>query len=233
MILEAVDLESLLWMQQNKRFDFDKELVKGFDYLIGTDEAGRGPGAGPVFAAAVCFTKVDKKLIELLEKLNDSKQISEKIRNELFEIIVNNSIYSIKSGSVEEIEKHNILKTSLNTMKKACLEVAQKIGNENILVAVDGNKTIIDFNFKQKSIVKGDFKSASIAAASILAKVSRDNFMKELDKEYPMYHWAENKGYLTAAHLQAVDEFGLTKWHRKKFLEKHFEKSIQLSLLQC
>ena len=219
-------------MLQNKRFDFDKELAKGFDYLIGTDEAGRGPGAGPVFAAAVCFTKVDENLIELLAKLNDSKQISEKTREELFEVIVKNSIYSIKSGSVEEIEKYNILRTSLNTMKKACLEVWQKIGNENIFVAVDGNKTIMDFKFNQKAIVKGDFKSASIAAASILAKVSRDNFMKELDKEYPMYHWAENKGYLTAAHLQAVDKFGLTKWHRKKFFEKHFEKSKQLSLLQ-
>ncbi|MCD7779518.1 MAG: ribonuclease HII [Candidatus Gastranaerophilales bacterium] len=215
----------------NKRFDFDREKLKNFDYIIGTDEAGRGPGAGPVFAAAVCFTSLDKNLIKKLDKLNDSKQLSEKIREELFEIIINNSIYSIKQGSVEEIEKLNILRTSLLTMNKSCCEAAEKLDSENILVLVDGNKKIPDFKYEQQFIVKGDYKSASIAAASILAKVSRDIFMKELDKEFPQYRWAENKGYLTQAHLDAVDKFGLTKWHRKKFLQKHFEKSEQLSLL--
>ncbi len=215
----------------NKRFDFDREKLKNFDYIIGTDEAGRGPGAGPVFAAAVCFTSLDKNLIKKLDKLNDSKQLSEKIREELFEIIINNSIYSINQGSVEEIEKLNILRTSLLTMNKSCCEAVEKLESENILVLVDGNKKIPDFKYEQQFIVKGDYKSASIAAASILAKVSRDIFMKELDKEFPQYRWAENKGYLTQAHLDAVDKFGLTKWHRKKFLQKHFEKSEQLSLL--
>ncbi len=215
----------------NKRFDFDKKKLKGYDYLIGTDEAGRGPGAGPVFAAAVCFTSLDIKLKRELEKLNDSKQLSEKTREELYEIIIKNSVYSVVQGSVEDIEKYNILRTSLNSMNKACNEVITKLKTENVMVLVDGNKKILQFPFPQETIVKGDSKSASIAAASILAKVSRDRFMKELDKEFPQYCWAENKGYMTKSHLDAVDKYGLTKWHRKKFFEKHFEKSEQLSLL--
>ena len=214
----------------NKRFDFDKEKQNKFEYIIGTDEAGRGPGAGPVFAAAVCFKNLDKNLKNQLEKLNDSKQISEKTRDELFDVIINTSIYSIHQGSVEEIEKFNILKTSLLTMKKACNETALKLNSEKILVLVDGNKKIPDFSFPQETIVKGDSKSAAVAAASVLAKVSRDRFMKELDKEFPQYNWAENKGYMTKSHLEAVDKYGLTKWHRKKFFLKHFEKSEQLSL---
>lgn len=211
----------------NKRFDFDKEKQQGFDFIIGTDEAGRGPGAGPVFAAAVCFTAYNEKF----EKLNDSKQLSEKVREELFEVIKENSIYAIYQGSVEEIEKLNILKTSLLSMNRSCSEVISKLNSENVLVLVDGNKKIPNFKYSQETIIKGDVKSASIAAASVLAKVSRDRFMKELDKEFPQYCWAENKGYMTKSHLEAVDKYGLCKWHRKKFFEKHFEKAQQLTLL--
>jgi len=211
----------------NKRFDFDLENKKDFDYIIGTDEAGRGPGAGPVFAAAVCFTSYDERL----EKLNDSKQLSEKVREELFDVTKENSIYAIYRGSVEEIEKLNILKTSLLSMKRSCDEVISKLNSKNVLVLVDGNKLILDFKYNQRFIIKGDAKSACIAAASVLAKVSRDRFMKELDKEFPQYCWGENKGYMTKSHLDAVDKYGLCKWHRKKFFEKHFEKSQQLSLL--
>ena len=201
----------------NKRFDFDKEKQNGFDFVIGTDEAGRGPGAGPVFAAAVCFTSYD--------------ELSEKIREELFEVIKQNSIYAIYQGSVEEIEKLNILRTSLLSMDRSCSEVISKLNSEKVLVLVDGNKKIPNFKFSQETVVKGDSKSASIAAASILAKVSRDRFMKELDKKFPQYCWAENKGYMTKSHLDAVDKYGLCEWHRKKFFTKHFEKSEQLSLL--
>ncbi len=211
----------------NKRFDFDKENQKGFDFLIGTDEAGRGPGAGPVFAAAVCFTSYDERL----EKLNDSKQLSEKVREELFDIIKENSIWAIYQGSVEEIEKLNILRTSLLSMNRSCSEVISKLGEGKSIVLVDGNKLIPNFKFEQKYVVKGDAKSAAVAAASVLAKVSRDRFMKELDKEFPQYCWAENKGYMTKSHLDAVDKYGLCKWHRKKFFEKHFEKAQQLSLI--
>ena len=215
----------------NKRFDFDKKYLKNYENVIGTDEAGRGPGAGPVFAAAVCFVNIDKKLKKQLEKLNDSKQLSEKVREELFDVIIQNSVYAIAQGTVEDIEKLNILRTSLKTMNTVCNEVISKLKSENIIVLVDGNKKIPQFKYEQQAIVKGDSKSAAIAAASILAKVSRDRFMKELDKEFPQYNWAENKGYMTKAHLDAVDKYGLTKWHRKKFFEKHFEKAEQLSLL--
>lgn len=210
----------------NKRFDFDKKYLEGFRYLLGTDEAGRGPGAGPVFAATVCFTSYDIRF----EKLNDSKQLSEKTREELFDVIRANSIYAIHQGSVEEIEKLNILRTSLLSMKRSCDEVISKLDSQNVIVLVDGNKLIPDFDFNQHYIIKGDAKSAAVAAASILAKVSRDRFMRELDKEFPQYHWAENKGYLTKAHLEAVDKYGLTKWHRRKFFEKHFEKNKQMQL---
>ena len=113
-------------------------------------------------------------------------------------------------------------------MKKACLSVISRLEGENISVIVDGNKLIPDFPYSQQYIVKGDGKSASIAAASILAKVSRDRYMLELDKEFPQYLWAKNKGYLTAEHLAAIDEYGTTKYHRQKFLEKHFAKQLTL-----
>ena len=215
----------------NKLFDFDKEESLDFDYIIGTDEAGRGPGAGPVFAAAVCFTSTNEALIQNLSKLNDSKQVPDKIREELFDIIINNSVCAVYQGSVKEIDRFNILRTSLFTMRKACCDIAGKLASNKILVLVDGNKKIPDFDFPQKFVVKGDSKSAAIAAASILAKVSRDRFMQELDKDFPQYGWAQNKGYMTKKHLEAVDKYGLTCWHRKKFFEKHFEKSKQLSLL--
>ena len=211
----------------NKLFDFDKQKINGYDFLIGTDEAGRGPGAGPVFAAAVCFTSFDERL----NKLNDSKQLTEKVREELFDVIKENSIYAIYQGSVEEIENLNILRTSLLSMNRSCTEVISKLKSKKVIVLVDGNKKIFDFKYMQETVVKGDAKSASIAAASVLAKVSRDRFMKELDKEFPQYCWAENKGYMTKSHLDAVDKYGLCKWHRKKFFTKHFEKAKQLSLL--
>ena len=214
----------------NKRFSFDNKYLKNYDFVIGTDEAGRGPGAGPVFAAAVCFSAINNETKKLLEKLNDSKQVSEKNREELYDVIIKNSIWSVYQGSVEEIEKLNILRTSLLTMKKCVEEAAEKLQNENIIVLVDGNKRIPQLKYNQEAIIKGDFKSASIAAASIIAKVERDRFMNNLDKEYPMYGWSDNKGYMTEQHLKAVDEYGLTKWHRKSFFEKHFDKSEQLSL---
>ncbi|MBQ2644259.1 ribonuclease HII, partial [bacterium] len=207
-------------------FDFDNEIIQPNLALIGTDEAGRGPGAGDVVAAAVYFPSIDKKLQKELITLNDSKKLTEKQREHLYEVIIKNSIYDIVFGSVDEIEKTNILKTSLNCMQKACLNVISKIQERDILVIIDGNKLIPNFIYQQKYIIKGDSKSASIAAASILAKVSRDRYMKELSKEFPEYKWAENKGYMTEEHLQAVDKYGLTKYHRKKFFEKHFAKQL-------
>lgn len=213
---------------KNKFFDFDKKTAENDLLIIGTDEAGRGPGAGGVYAAAVYFPNPDKNLKKLLENINDSKQLDDNEREELYPIIIENAIYDVVFGSVEEIAETNILKTSLNCMRKACQSVISQIKNENVLVLVDGNKLIPYFCYPQKCIVKGDGKSASIAAASILAKVTRDRYMCELDKEFPEYKWAKNKGYMTPEHLKAVDEYGLTKYHRAKFFEKHFNKQLSL-----
>lgn len=211
---------------KSKLIKFDEEYNNCS--IIGTDEAGRGPGAGDVVAAAVYFPKFDENLSKLLENLNDSKQLSEKKREVLFDIITANSIYKIVFGSVEEIEKTNILKTSLNCMKKACFSIIQELPKSNYKVLIDGNKLIPNLNCQQECIVKGDSKSASIAAASILAKVTRDRYMMELDKQFPEYFWKKNKGYLTKEHLDAIDKLGTTIHHRKKFLEKHFAKQLSL-----
>ena len=208
-------------------FEFDNSFGKA---IIGTDEAGRGPVAGGVFASAVCFTEKNKELISKLSVLNDSKQLSKKKREELYDIILGNTINSTVCIEVNEIEKINILNASLKAMKLACESVYNKVNKENVLILVDGNKYIKNIKIPQKYVVKGDSKSASIAAASILAKVTRDRYMENLDKEFPQYGWLKNAGYLTKAHIEAIDKFGLTKYHRPSFLKKHFAKQEQLSL---
>lgn len=202
-------------------FDFDKNYNK---YIIGTDEAGRGPGAGGVFAAAVYFEKVTQALINDLAILNDSKKLTPKKRDSIFEIIKNNTVNEIICIEVDEIESINILNSSLKAMKLACESVAKKINDSNILTLVDGNKLIKNYNYPQEFLIKGDSKSASIAAASILAKVSRDKYMENLHEQFPVYNWKKNAGYLTAEHLNAIDKYGITKYHRPSFLKKHFQK---------
>lgn len=225
-------------------FVFDRNF--GSPLIIGTDEAGRGPGAGGVFASAVYFPNPDDELIEKLSCLNDSKKLSKKKREELFEMILENTINSTVCVEVEEIEKINILNASLKAMKLACENVMRLCSplegepksvdfeggtkqKADVLVLVDGNKLIKDFRYSQKFIIKGDAKSASIAAASILAKVLRDRYMEELDKKFPQYNWKQNAGYLTREHLSAIDKYGITPYHRKSFLKGRNAK--QLSLL--
>lgn len=208
-------------------FEFDTSFKKK---IIGTDEAGRGPAAGGVFAAAVTFPENSGSLIERLAVLNDSKQLSKKRRESIYDIIKNETINSIVCIEVAEIEEINILNASLKAMKLACEEVIEKVGYENLLVLVDGNKLIKDFTAPQEYVVKGDGTSASIAAASILAKVTRDRYMEALDAKYPHYCWAKNAGYLTKEHMAAIDKYGLTEFHRPSFLRKHFEKQKQLNL---
>ena len=257
---------------KNKLFEFDKkkmatcasskEIVSGDNQcqqlspiiLIGTDEAGRGPGAGGVFASAVYFNALNDELIDQLSKLNDSKKLSKKAREELFEIIIKTTINSTVCIEVEEIEDINILNASLKAMKLACENVINEVNSSDVIarqtaapprkdsteasspktddffVLVDGNKLIKQFEYPQEFVIKGDSKSASIAAASILAKVSRDKYMDELDANFPQYNWKKNAGYLTKQHLAAIDEFGITPHHRQKFLRKHFAKSEQLEL---
>lgn len=216
-------------MQKNFEFDFEKTNKKG--QIIGTDEAGRGPGAGPVYAAAVYFPNISNNLMAKLSCLDDSKKLTEQKREELFDIIIQNSIYSINFSTVEEIEKLNILQASLLAMKKSVLEVQKLAKIQNLHVLIDGRQLIPNLNFSQEYVIKGDSKSASIAAASILAKVSRDRYMKELDLQFPQYGFAKHKGYLTKKHLEAIDKYGLCPYHRPSFLRKHFEKAEQLTLL--
>ncbi|MBO5446958.1 ribonuclease HII [bacterium] len=207
-------------------FDFDKE----YGVVVGTDEAGRGPAAGGVFAAAVYFPEVTDTLINDLARLNDSKKLSEVAREKLYDVIIKNTINSVVCIEVDEIEKINILNSSLKAMKLSCENVIKQAGLKDLITLVDGNKLIKNYTYPQKFIVKGDGKSASIAAASILAKVTRDRYMKQLAQEFPHYGWEKNAGYLTAAHLKAIDEYGLCKYHRPSFLRKHFEKQKQLTL---
>lgn len=206
-------------------FDFDKSYNK---LIIGTDEAGRGPGAGGVFAAAVHFEKVTDSLIADLTILNDSKKLTPKKRDSIFETIKNNTINEIICIEVDEIEKINILNASLKAMNLACTSVISQINDSNTLTLVDGNKLIKGFSYPQEFVIKGDSKSASVAGASILAKVSRDRYMESLHEEFPMYNWKKNAGYLTKEHLDAIDKYGITKYHRPSFLRKHMEKQLCL-----
>ena len=205
-------------------FNFDKQFNKT---IIGTDEAGRGPAAGGVYAASVCFDKITDGLIKDLEILNDSKKLTPKKRDSIYDVILNSTINKIVCVEVNEIEKINILNSSLKAMNIACTSIMQK----DALTLVDGNKLIRNYIYPQQYIIKGDSKSASIAAASILAKVTRDRYMLKLHDEYPMYNWAKNAGYLTKEHIAAIDKYGLTKYHRPSFLRKHFETVKQLSLI--
>ena len=220
-----------------KLFSFDIEQKR---IVIGTDEAGRGCGAGGVFASAVCFNNRSQELMEDLAELNDSKKLSAKKREALFDIIKDKTVNSTICIEVDEIERINILNASLKAMRMACTDVINQLypikedretlAKNEIMILVDGNKKIVNFDYSQKYVIKGDATSASIAAASILAKVSRDRYMLKLDKEFPQYKWKENAGYLTKEHMALIDKYGLCKYHRPSYLEKHFAKQEQLSL---
>lgn len=220
-----------------KLFSFDIEQKR---IVIGTDEAGRGCGAGGVFASAVCFNNRSQELMEELAELNDSKKLSAKKREALFDIIKEKTVNSTICIEVDEIERINILNASLKAMRMACTDVINQLypikedretlAKNEIMILVDGNKRIFNFDYSQKYVIKGDATSASIAAASILAKVSRDRYMLKLDEEFPQYKWKDNAGYLTKEHMALIDKYGLCKYHRPSYLEKHFAKQEQLSL---
>ena len=192
---------------------FDREFRDMCGGLIcGVDEAGRGPLAGPVYAAAVILSP-EYPIIGL----NDSKKLSEKKREALYDIIIEEAVaYCIASASVEEIETYNILGATYLAMTRA----VEGLSQTPALALIDGNRIPPDLTLPAKTVVKGDALSESIAAASILAKVSRDHVLKELDKQYPQYGFAVHKGYGTAAHTAALREFGPCPEHRPSFLRK-------------
>ena len=193
-------------------FFYEKQLLeKGYTSVCGVDEAGRGPLAGPVCAAAVILKPDD-----IIEGVNDSKKLSEKKREALFDIIKQRAVsYSIAWATVEEIEEMNILNATMLAMKRA----VEGLDIPADYAIIDGNKTP-ELDITSNSIVKGDAKSMSIAAASILAKVSRDRLMVEYSKQYPEYKFEKHKGYGTKIHKEALLKYGACDIHRKSFLKK-------------
>ena len=184
---------------------------KGYKYIAGVDEAGRGPLAGPVYAAAVILPEGT-----FIEGINDSKKLSEKKREELFDVICEKaSAYCIAEVSHTRIDEINILNATFEAMNKA-------VNGLNIrpdYVLIDGNR-IKGMEIPHETVVKGDAKSISIAAASILAKVSRDRVMYEMAKQYPLYGFDKHKGYGTKAHCDAILKYGACEIHRRSFLKK-------------
>lgn len=200
-------------MIANDLWAFEREYSdKGFKNICGVDEAGRGPLAGPVFAAAVILPVG----IEIAG-LNDSKKISEKKREKLFDEIREKAIaFGIASSNEKEIDDINILNAAMLAMMRA----VSKLAVEPDMILVDGNK-VFKTDIAIESIVKGDSLSANIAAASILAKVSRDRFMLEMAEKYPEYQFEKHKGYPTKLHYEMIEAHGLSEIHRRSFFKKY------------
>ena len=189
----------------------NEALSKGYNNICGVDEAGRGPLAGPVCAAAVILPKG-----EIIQGVNDSKKLTEKKREALYDVIKEKAVaYSIAFASVEEIEEMNILNATMLAMKRAVdgLDIPADYA------MIDGNK-IPNLNIPAEYVIKGDANSMSIAAASILAKVTRDRLCAEYEKEYPQYGFAKHKGYGTKLHREMILKYGPCKIHRMSFLKK-------------
>ncbi len=183
--------------------------AEGYSFVAGVDEAGRGPLAGPVCAAAVIFPKDT-----IIDGINDSKKLSEKKREQLFDVIINSALaYSIEFVSPEVIDEINIRQATALAMHNAVKNLEKNAD----FVIIDGNDNI-PYEIPYQYVIKGDAKSQTIAAASILAKVSRDRLMVELDKKYPEYDFAKHKGYGTKAHMEAIQKYGVLPVHRKSFM---------------
>ncbi|TYB83848.1 MAG: ribonuclease HII [Kosmotoga sp.] len=185
--------------------EFDKPYVNTYKLIAGVDEAGRGALAGPVVAASVILKSE-------IEGINDSKKLSPKKRELLFEKIVRNSVFSIGIATPEEIDVYNILNATRMAIRRAVTELKHKPK----YLLIDGKNLLME-EFHGECVIEGDAKSASIAAASILAKVYRDRLMMNLDMLYPEYCYASNKGYGTEKHLEAIKKYKPTIWHRLTF----------------
>ena len=194
-----------LWKLENEIY------AEGYNLICGVDEAGRGPLAGPVYAAAVILPRDT-----VIDGLNDSKKLTEKKREALFDVITERALtYGIASASVEEIEEFNILNATFLAMNRAIA----KLDPAPELALIDGNRST-GIAMPSRCVVKGDSRCADIAAASILAKVSRDRYMLTLAEKYPQYHFEQHKGYGTKLHYEALREYGPSPEHRPSFLRK-------------
>jgi ribonuclease HII len=186
--------------------------MSGFAAICGVDEAGRGPLAGPVCAAAVILPENC-----VIDGLNDSKKLTEKKREQLFDIITEKAVsYCIASASVEEIERYNILEATFLAMNRAINGLSVKAD----YALIDGNRVPTAISVPCETVIGGDAKSFSIAAASVLAKVSRDRYITALDEKYPQYNFKKHKGYGTKEHINALLEYGPCEIHRASFLKK-------------
>jgi ribonuclease HII len=195
--------------------EFDSQYRENSRLVCGCDEAGRGPLAGDVFAAAVVFDEGT-----VIEGINDSKKLSEKKREKLFDEIKEKALcWSIKTASIREIEKLNILNCAMLAMKRAVEDLPVKPD----ICLIDGNKTP-ELDVKSQAVVGGDAKSQSIAAASILAKVARDRYMLEMAEKYPQWQFEKHKGYGTKLHYEMIDKYGESPIHRPSFLKKYYAK---------
>ncbi|MGY0395572.1 ribonuclease HII [Fusobacterium sp. SYSU M8A802] len=200
-------------MENNLLYQFD--LEKGKE-IIGVDEAGRGPLAGPVVAAAVKL----KSYSEELQEINDSKKLTEKKRERLFDKIMESFEVGVGIATPQEIDEINILNATFLAMRRAIEELKNKVGADDILILVDGNFKIREYEGKQEAVIKGDAKSLAIAAASIIAKVTRDRILVNEAEKYPEYNFEKHKGYGTKAHREFLIKLGPTPIHRKSFLKK-------------
>lgn len=199
-------------MKNDALYEFDAQKRVSASVLCGVDEAGRGPLAGPVACAAVVLP-ADLRL----EGINDSKKISEKKREMLYELIVEHAIsWKVEMIDPEIIDQINILQATMVGMRLAVEGLAVKPD----LVLIDGNRCPEGIEAPTEVVVKGDANSASIAAASILAKVTRDRYMRKLAEEYPQYGFEKHKGYGTKLHYEMIEKYGVQPFHRKSFLKK-------------
>ena len=199
-------------LRLDKMLEYEKELYnKGYTYICGVDEAGRGPLCGPVVAAAVILKKDAH-----IEGVNDSKKLSEKKREALYDVITKEAVaYSVGIVDEKTIDEINILEATRLAMKKAVEGLSIKAE----FALIDAEKKVpIDIPYTP--IIKGDQLSESIAAASIIAKVTRDRMIEEMDEKYPEYNFAKNKGYGTREHTEAIKKYGLCEIHRKSFCKK-------------
>jgi ribonuclease HII len=191
-----------------------KAREEGFDLLVGIDEAGRGPLAGPVVAAAVCINEHHFSC-----RIDDSKKLTEKNRQDAFDEIVANCDFGVGIISEEQIDKHNILQATFMAMKAAILDLAMQVQlkPDKVCLLIDGNQFTSDLPYAHRTIVGGDAQSLSIACASIIAKVTRDRLLVEYDKIFPQYGFAKHKGYPTKEHKKAIALHGLSPIHRRSF----------------
>ena len=211
----AISEEQELLRQEKLKETERRLLSEGYSYIAGVDEAGRGPLAGPVYAAAVILPPEVR-----LDGINDSKKLSPKKREALFDEIIEKAVgYSIFSVDEKTIDEINILRATYMAMNGA---VGALFPKPNYVI-IDGNG-IRDMDFPHETIVKGDSKSISIAAASVLSKVARDRYITEMAKEYPQYGFEKHKGYGTREHIDAILKYGASPIHRKTFLKKILEE---------